>query len=190
MAAVFSEMVPLGGSAPAFDLPDANPLTSTERVAIDDLKSSKLLLVVFSCNHCPYVKHIEPALVELAASYQKEEVAFVAVSSNDPVQYPDDSFEGMARRARERKFPFPYLFDETQDVARAYGAACTPDFFLFDSERKLIYRGRFDETRPGGPPAHGSDLREAIDEALKTGTVTGEQHPSIGCSIKWKAGSH
>lgn len=183
---MYSEMVPLGESAPDFDLLDANPLTQTARLQLDDLRASRLLLVVFSCNHCPYVKHIEPALVDLAREYDEEDVAFVAVSSNDPAQYPEDSFDGMARRAEERRFPFPYLFDETQDVARTYGAACTPDFFLFDDDRKLTYRGRFDETRPGGANAHGGELRSAIDEARTTGTVTGPQHPSIGCSIKWK----
>lgn len=189
MAVTYSEMISLGAPAPEFELPDANPLTGRDRFALNDVKDARLVLVVFTCNHCPYVQHIEPALTALASSYDAADVAFVAISSNDSDRYPADSFDAMRERARMRRFPFPYLFDESQEVARAYGAVCTPDFFLFDDARRLIYRGRFDDTRPGKGTAHGGDLRQAIDQALKQGNVTLEQHPSMGCSIKWKDAS-
>jgi peroxiredoxin len=185
--AVESFMVEPGTPAPDFDLPNANAEVEAARVSLSDVAHARVLVVVFTCNHCPYVKHIEPALVRLARSYSEAEVAFVAISSNDPSQYPDDNFEAMRDRAAERGFPFPYLFDESQDVARAYRAACTPDFFVYDADQRLAYRGRFDETRPGGAEAHGGDLRGAIDGLLSGEGVTGEQWPAIGCSIKWKA---
>lgn len=179
-------MVERGAPAPDFDLPDANPNTSEERYALADFDASDVLVVVFSCNHCPYVRHIEPALVGLATEYAGRSVAFVAISANDAERYPDDSFGAMRQRAIDLGFPFPYLYDESQQVARAYDAACTPDFFVYDRNRTLAYRGRFDETRPGGPPAHGSDLKAAIDALLAGDDVPEDQLPSIGCSIKWK----
>ena len=140
-------------------------------------------LVCFICNHCPYVKHIKQGLLDLASDYLPQGVSIVAISSNDPEAYPDDAPDKMALEG----YPFPYLFDETQEVARAYSAACTPDFFLFDSSRSLVYRGQFDDSRPGnGIPVTGSSLREALDALLAGEPVSPEQKPSIGCNIKWK----
>lgn len=192
MSVTYSEMMDLGVEAPPFDLPAANPEADAEgaaRRSLDDYSDAEALVVVFTCNHCPYAKHVEDELIRTAKEYSGRGVAFVAISSNDPTQYPDDSFEAMERRAREKRYPFPYLFDETQEVARAYGAVCTPDFFLFDSERRLVYRGRFDETRPGQGKASGTDLKKAVDQLLDDGEVTVDQHPSIGCNIKWKPGN-
>ncbi len=189
MAVTYSEMMDLGVGAPHFDLPTANPDAGGKtRRSLDDFADATILVVVFTCNHCPYAKHVEDALIQTASRYADKNVAFVAISSNDPQQYPDDSFESMARRAREKRYPFPYLFDETQEVASVYGAVCTPDFFVFDSDRKLSYRGRFDETRPGRGSATGEDLTTAIDQLLESGEVTIEQLPSMGCNIKWKPG--
>jgi peroxiredoxin len=178
-------MVEQGTPAPDFDLRDANPNTPRDRYTLSDFSDAGVLVVMFSCNHCPYVRHIESALVTLLGDYDESQVAFVAISSNDAKRYPDDSFEAMSRRAVEQGFRFPYLYDETQDVARAYRAACTPDFFVYDADRRLAYRGRFDDTRPGGPPAHGGELRNAIDSILSGSGAPAEQRPSIGCSIKW-----
>jgi peroxiredoxin len=180
-------MMALGTSAPDFDLPDANPNTSQDRYRLADFNDADVLVVIFSCNHCPYAKHIEPALVDLARSFEDESVAFVVISANDADRYPEDSYGAMRARAQEREFPFPYLYDESQDVARAYDAACTPDLYVFDKDRTLVYRGRFDETRPGSGTAHGADLKSAIDALLGGDDVPEEQLPSIGCSIKWKA---
>ena len=180
-----STMTELGRPAPQFSLPS----TSGDTVSLDDFADYEGLLVVFMCNHCPYVVHLEDELLNVARAYQARGVQFVGISSNDPVQYPADSFEAMARRAREKRYPFPYLFDESQDVARAYDAACTPDFFVYDADRRLVYRGRFDETRPRQGTPTGADLRAALDELLETGDVTGEQFPSMGCNIKWKVGA-
>lgn len=190
MAVTYSEMMSLGVSAPTFNLPAANPdETGGRHWSLDDFADADVLAVVFTCNHCPYAVHVEDALIRTANRYASEGVAFVAISSNDPQQYPDDSFESMARRAGEKSYPYPYLFDETQEVARAYGAVCTPDFFVFDADRKLVYRGRFDETRPGMGTATGNDLTAAIDQLLGAGEVTIEQRPSMGCNIKWKPGN-
>lgn len=189
MALTYSEMNVLGAQAPAFDLPTANPqaddLNRPTR-SLDDYADAEALVVVFTCNHCPYAVHVEDALLEVARQYQARGVAFVGISANDAAQYPADSFENMARRAAEKRYPFPYLYDETQEVARAYDAACTPDLFVYDRHRRLVYRGRFDATRPGQGTPTGSDLRQALDELLATGTVTMEQYPSVGCNIKWR----
>lgn len=192
MSVTYSEMLDLGIQAPSFDLPAANPEVNRDagpRRRLDDFAEADVLVVVFTCNHCPYAKHVESALIETALTYAEKGVAFVAISSNDPDQYSEDSFDSMARRAREKGYPFPYLFDEKQEVAQAYRAVCTPDFFVFDSDRKLVYRGRFDETRPGRGEATGTDLTTAIDQLLTTGEVTIEQRPSMGCNIKWKPGN-
>lgn len=189
MAVTQSDKLQFGTKAPDFHLPDANPNTDATTYSLADVQGGRALVVVFTCNHCPYAKHIEEALVEVAEQYEAEGVRFVAICSNDAERYPSDSFEAMRKRADALGFPFPYLRDESQEVARAYGAVCTPDFFVFDQHSQLVYRGRFDETRPGGERAHGGELRTALDQLLKSGAVTAEQHPSIGCSIKWKEGA-
>ena len=189
MAVTESTMLELGHAAPAFTLPAANPEVDDcgeEHRALADYEEAEALVVVFMCNHCPYVKHIEDALLEVARAYQERGVQFIGISANDAERYPDDSFESMAERAEKKNYPFPYLYDEPQDVATAYRAACTPDFYVFDADRALAYRGRFDETRPDGADAHGGDLKHALDELLEAGEVTMEQRPSMGCNIKWK----
>ncbi|PSR00095.1 MAG: thioredoxin family protein [Bacteroidetes bacterium QS_9_68_14] len=197
MALTESQMTALGDPAPAFDLPAANPGVAENptspnghagpRRALEDFAEAEALVVVFTCNHCPYAQHVEPALVEMAREYQERGVAFVAISANDARSHPEDSFENMAARAEEKSYPFPYLYDESQDVARAYGAACTPDFFVYGPERQLAYRGRFDATRPNKGTPTGDDLRAALDDLLEKGAVEGEQHPSVGCNIKWRS---
>ena len=184
MAARESRMLALGTPAPDFALADA----AGRRFALKDFAGSKGLLVAFICNHCPYVKHVLDAFVAFAREYGPKGIAIVAINSNDVVAYPEDNAQSMARIAAQKGFTFPYLLDETQEVAKAYQAICTPDFFLFDAAGKLAYRGQFDATRPGkGSPATGSDLRAAAD-ALLAGKLLTKQTPSIGCSIKWKAG--
>jgi peroxiredoxin len=183
MAVTASEMLPLGTSAPGFSLPD----TEGKIVSLDDFTEAKGILVIFMCNHCPFVKHILDGLVELIKDYQRKSIAVVGINSNDVVNYPDDSPEMMAKAAKESGFSFPYLYDETQEVAKAYRAACTPDFFLFDSDKTLVYRGQMDDSRPGnGIPVTGADLTAAIDAVLEGKPVSEEQKPSIGCNIKWK----
>jgi len=179
-------MLPLGTPAPSFALPD----TVTGRsVAIGDFAASPLLLVAFICNHCPFVKHILDGFVAFAREFGVRGVAVVAISSNDITSHPDDAPAEMARIARMKGFTFPYLYDESQEVAKAYQAVCTPDFFLFDRERRLAYRGQFDASRPGGRTAvTGADLRAACEALLGGKPATQDQIPSIGCSIKWKAG--
>lgn len=191
MSVTYSEMHELGTSAPPFDLPAANPsvdLDGKENRSLSDYDDAEVLVVVFTCNHCPYARHVEDGLIQMARAMADRGVRFVAISSNDPEQYASDSFEAMAERASEKSYPFPYVYDESQEVARAYGAVCTPDFFVYGAERRLVYRGRFDETRPGEGTANGGDLRAAIEELLETGEVTDEQYPSVGCNIKWKPG--
>jgi len=191
MAVTESTMMKLGEAAPDFDLPAANPDVDdrgNDTRSLGDYDDAEAVVVVFMCNHCPYVKHLEAALLDTARDYQDRGVQFIGICSNDPVEYPDDSFEAMADRAAEKDYPFPYLQDESQNVAKAYEAACTPDFYVFDADRTLVYRGRFDETRPDHGEAHGGDLRQALDEVLDAGTVTMEQKPSMGCNIKWKPG--
>ncbi len=183
MVVTASKMLALGTSAPDFSLPD----TEGNTVSLTDFEQAQALLVVFMCNHCPFVKHVLYDLVELIEEYQEEGVAVVAISSNDVASFPDDSSLMMAELARECDFTFPYLYDETQQVARAYSAACTPDFFLFDSKRALVYRGQLDDSRPdNGIPVTGGDLTAAIDAVLEGTPVDSEQKPSVGCNIKWK----
>lgn len=186
MARQTSRMLPLGTPAPAFALPD----TVTGRtVAVGDFADSPLLLIAFICNHCPFVKHILDGFVALARDFATRGLAVVAISSNDIVSHPDDAPEQMARIAGSKGFTFPYLYDESQEVAKAYQAVCTPEFFLFDRDRRLVYRGQFDASRPGnGIPVTGADLRAACDALLAGRPLTREQRPSVGCSIKWQAG--
>ncbi|KIE58679.1 alkyl hydroperoxide reductase [Methylacidiphilum kamchatkense Kam1] len=185
--AVTSLMLPLGTKAPEFSLPDA---VSGKIFSLSDFDSFSALLVMFICNHCPYVKHIQHHLAQTIARYQKEGLAAVAINSNDVSRYPDDSPEKMKEVALQVGYTFPYLFDETQETAKAYKAVCTPDFFLFDKERKLVYRGRYDDSRPNsGVAVTGADLSKAIEATLKGEPVDPDQKPSIGCSLKWKIGN-
>jgi len=185
MALTESTMLELGTGAPDFLLTD---VMTGKTVRRDDFRGQKALLVMFICTHCPYVKHIENGLAALGMDYAGEPVSIVAISSNDAANYPDDGPEGLKLQAETHGFLFPYLYDETQAVARAYKAACTPDIFLFDGDFKLVYRGQFDGSRPGnGVPVTGADLRAAIDAVLKDEPPSKEQRPSIGCNIKWKA---
>ena len=176
----------LGASAPDFALSD---VVTGKTVRRDDFRGQKGLLVMFICTHCPYVKHVEKGLASLGGDYDGKPIAIIAISSNDANNYPDDAPEGLKAQAQRLGFRFPYLYDETQEVARAYHAACTPDFFLFDSDLKLAYRGQFDSSRPNtGIPVTGQDLRAAIDALLTGQPVPANQKPSIGCNIKWKSG--
>jgi peroxiredoxin len=178
-------MLPLGTPAPDFRLKD----TTGKVVSLADFKGASALVVVFMCNHCPYVKHIRAGLAQLAREYQAR-VAVVGINSNDVVNYPADSPIKMAEEAKTAGYTFPYLYDETQSVAKAYNAACTPDFYLFDKEQKLAYRGQFDDSRPSnGIPVTGKDLRLALDAILAGKSVSSTQKPSIGCNIKWKPGN-
>jgi peroxiredoxin len=179
-----SRMLPLGTPAPDFSLPDpAGKLHS-----LGDFADSKGLLVAFICNHCPFVKHILDGFVQFARDYAPKGLAVVAINSNDVHSFPDDSPANMARLAADRRFSFPYVIDESQAVAKAYQAMCTPDFFLFDAQRKLVYRGQFDGSRPGNHvPVTGVDLRAAAD-AIFAGRAIENQTPSVGCNIKWKQG--
>ncbi len=186
MSLTASQMLELGTPAPQFNLPD----TTGRKVSLHDFKDAPALLVVFMCNHCPFVKHILDKMVELVKGYQKKGVAVVGINSNDVANYPQDSPEMMAKTAKKSGFTFPYLYDETQQTARSYRAACTPDFFLFDAERKLVYRGQLDDSRPGNNmPVTGADLTGAIDALLAGRPVPGRQKPSMGCNIKWKPGN-
>jgi peroxiredoxin len=184
--AVNSTMLALGTQAPAFALPE--PRTG-KTVALTEF-GQPALLVMFICNHCPYVQHVRPGLVQLRADYAEADLGMVAISANDPVTHPGDAPDQIAEEARAQGYRFPYLFDESQETAKAYTAACTPDFFLFDGGRRLAYRGRLDGARPGNDlPVTGEDLRRAIDALLAGGPVPAEQYPSLGCSIKWRPGN-
>jgi len=186
MALTPSTMLELGTRAPDFGLPE--PATGS-RVARSDFDGTPLL-VMFICNHCPFVKHIRSALAEFAREYRDKGLSIVAISANDVANRAEDGPEHMAEETRNAGYVFPYLYDETQEVAKAYRAACTPDFFLFDAEHKLVYRGQFDDSRPGNEqPITGRDLRAAADAVLAGKPVGGEQKPSIGCNIKWKPGN-
>lgn len=186
MVRTASTMLPLGTSAPDFSLPD----TAGRTVSLADFADSPALLVIFMCNHCPYVQHVADGLAKLAKDYQNRGVAVVGINSNDTATHPDDSPAKMADEVRQRGYTFPYLFDETQQVAKAYRAACTPDFFLFDSQRKLVYRGQMDDSRPqSGVPVTGQDLCRALDAVLAGAPVPEPQKPSLGCNIKWKPGN-
>ncbi len=181
-----STMLPLGTSAPDFTLPNIDG----KMVSLSDLADAPALLVIFMCNHCPFVKHVAAGLAELGRDYQAKGVAVVAINSNDVANYPDDSPEAMVREAEQQGYTFAYLYDESQEVAKAYHAACTPDFYVFDGEQKLAYRGQMDASRPdSGTPVTGDDLRRALDAVLAGEGVAEDQQPSIGCNIKWKAGS-
>jgi thiol-disulfide isomerase/thioredoxin len=187
MAAVESTMLALGTSAPGFSLPDA---VSGKTITLDTIARSKGLLVMFLCPHCPYVKHVQAGLAKLLKEYDGSALGIVAISSNDTAQYPEDGPDGLRAQAAELGFAFPYCYDETQEAARAYRAACTPDFFLFGAGRKLVYRGQMDGSRPKNDiRVTGSDLRAAIDAVLAGHAVSAEQRPSIGCNIKWKPGN-
>ena len=184
MALTPSTMAPLEMLAPDFRLPD----TDGRIVSLADFATAPAVLVAFICNHCPYVKHIRSAFAKLANDYQARGVAVVAISSNDVTTHPDDSPAKMKDEKAAAGYSFPYLYDESQEVARAYHAACTPDFFVFDRDRKLVYRGQMDASRPGnGKPNDGNDLRAALDAVLAGQPVSGQQWPSIGCNIKWKS---
>ncbi|WP_019668472.1 thioredoxin family protein [Eudoraea adriatica] len=184
MARTPSNMLPLGTIAPNFNLPDT---ISGKSVSLQKIKGKKGTLIMFICNHCPFVKHVNSKITELAAAYQSQGIAFIAISSNDIVNYPQDSPDLMKQTALQEKYSFPYLFDETQEVARAYEAACTPDFYLFDSNLKLVYRGQLDDSRPGNDiPLTGLDLRNAIESLVNNEPINPVQKPSIGCNIKWK----
>ena len=184
MALTPSNMLPLGTKAPHFKLRGA---VNDKEFSLDELKSDKATVVMFICNHCPYVKHVQKGLVELANDYIPKGVSFIAVNSNDVEKYPEDSPANMKTVALSLGYPFPYLFDETQKVARVYDAACTPDFYVFDAGLKLAYRGQMDDSRPGnGKPVTGKHIREALDRVLKGEPVGEDQAPSIGCNIKWK----
>ena len=184
MAAVESQMLELGTAAPAFELPDAD---GTVHALRDDASA---YLVMFICNHCPFVKHVADELARVGRDYAERNVAIYAINSNDIDNYPSDGPGPMKAEAAQRGYTFPYLLDEDQSVAQAYRAACTPDFYVFDTERKLAYRGQLDDSRPGNPtPVDGRDLRAALDAILEGNPVSAEQRPSIGCNIKWKAGN-
>jgi peroxiredoxin len=185
--AVTSTMLALGTTAPDFALAD---VASGRTVTLQDFGDRQALLVMFICRHCPYVAHVRPAIAGLAREHVGSGLGIVAISANDPATYPEDSPEGLAAEVIEAGYTFPYLFDETQEVAKAYTAACTPDFFLFDRDRRLAYRGQFDSSRPGNDvPVTGKDLRAAIDAVLQERPVSEEQRPSVGCSIKWRPGN-
>lgn len=180
-------MLGLGTPAPSFQLPDTG---GGGVKSLEDVAGSAATLVMFICNHCPFVKHVQSELVRLARDYQPKGVGFVAISSNDAQRYPQDGPEAMREEAQRAGYAFPYLFDETQQTARSYQAACTPDFFLFDKQLELVYRGQLDDSRPGNRvPVDGSDLRSALDAVLGGRAAPAEQKPSIGCNIKWRAGN-
>ena len=186
MAKTPSTMLELNTPAPDFALPDTDGAT----VSLADFKDAPALVVVFLCNHCPFVIHIREELAAFAREAQSKGVAFVGINANDVENYPDDSPEKMKQEVVEHGYSFPYLFDESQAVAKAYRAACTPDFYLFDGDQRLVYRGQFDDSRPGSDvPVTGADLRRAVDALLSAGPQADDQQPSIGCNIKWKPGS-
>ena len=179
-----SNMLPLGTTAPNFTLVDS---VSNNPVSLQEIQGVKGTVVMFICNHCPFVKHVNEEIVRVSNDYRVPGFGFVAISSNDVVNYPEDAPDLMWKNARDNHFSFPYLYDETQEIAKAYDAACTPDFYLFDSELKLVYRGQLDDSRPGnGIPVNGRNLREALDNVLNNNPQHKDQKPSIGCNIKWK----
>ena len=186
MVETASTMLPLGTKAPDFCLVDTNG----QEVSLSDFPEAQAYLVIFMCNHCPFVRHMREQLAELASEYQDKGVAIVGINSNDVEEFPEDSPESMADEVSEVGYTFPYLFDETQEVAKDYRAACTPDFFLFDAKRRLVYRGQFDDSRPDNDiPVTGADLRAAMDGVLAGREVPSEQKPGLGCNIKWQLGN-
>ncbi len=187
MALTASTMLPLGTKAPDFHLPE---VVSGKKISLSTFADKKALLVMFICRHCPFVKHVQKELAQLGEDYFTSDLAIAAISTNDAKNYPDDAPESLKAMAIELGFKFPLCYDETQETAKAYTAACTPDFFLFDSDRKLVYRGQLDDSRPSnGKPVTGADLRAAIEAVLTSKSVEIEQKPSIGCNIKWKPGN-
>jgi len=186
MVMTASIMLPLGTEAPEFTLPDAEG----NLVSFSDFAEARAVVVVFMCNHCPFVKHVIDGFVKLVREYQPRGVAVVGINANDIRGFPEDRPEKMVQFAREKGLTFPYLYDESQDVAKTYRAACTPDFFVFDESRRLVYRGQMDDSRPGSNvPVTGADLRAALDAVLEGEPVPEEQKPSMGCNIKWKPGN-
>jgi peroxiredoxin len=186
MVRTLSTMEELGTPAPSFQLPDI----SGAKISLEDFAGSKALMVAFMCNHCPYVKHIQQAFAKFASEFQEKGLAVIAISSNDADNYPDDGPDKMAEESRNAGYTFPYLYDESQAVAKAYHAACTPDFFLYDEQRNLVYRGQFDGSRPKNDiPVTGEDMRRAVNALLAGNPVPREQIPSMGCNIKWKPGN-
>ncbi|WP_293301797.1 thioredoxin family protein [Allomuricauda sp.] len=184
MARTPSNMLPLGTKAPEFELLDT---VSNKTLSLEKLKGKNGTVVMFICNHCPFVVHVNPELSRLGKEYQAKGIGFVAISSNDVANYPQDAPHLMKEKAKAMEYSFPYLYDETQEVAKAYDAACTPDFYLFDANLELVYRGQLDDSRPGnGLPLTGSDLRNAMDAVLNEKAIDSNQKPSIGCNIKWK----
>lgn len=184
MARTPSNMLPLGTKAPNFELLDT---ISNTKISLNDLKGENGTVIMFICNHCPFVIHVNPMIVELARKYQEKGIAFAAISSNDVENYPQDSPDLMKEKANEEGYTFPYLYDETQEVAKIYDAACTPDFYLFDDHLSLVYRGQLDGSRPGNDvPLTGIDLKDAMDAVLEGKAVDQDQKPSLGCNIKWK----
>ena len=187
MAKTLSTMLDLGTNAPEFTLPD---VISGKTMTLRDFANRKALLVMFICRHCPFVKHIEQELARMGRDYANRDVAIVAISANDAAEYPDDAPGSLKEMAEQLGFSFPFLYDESQSAAKAYSAACTPDFFLFDQSRKLVYRGQLDDSRPESEiPVTGKDLRAAIDAVLSDEAVNSDQRASIGCNIKWKSGN-
>lgn len=182
--AEFSTMLPLGTKAPNFELLDT---VSDKHMSLSELKSDKGTVIMFICNHCPYVKHLQDKLMSAIKTYQAKGISFIAISSNDVINYPDDHPEKMKELALHHAFTFPYLYDETQTVAKNYHAACTPDFFIFDKNLICVYRGRFDDSSPrNNIPVTGKDLCQALDHLLEGKPIDEDQKPSIGCGIKWK----
>lgn len=187
MARTASTMLALGTQAPEFQLPN---VVSGKTISLATFSNKKALLVMFICRHCPFVKHVQTELAQLGKDYANQSVGIVAISANDAKNYPDDSPDSLKAMVQELGFVFPLCYDETQETAKAYTAACTPDFFLFDGDRRLVYRGQLDDSRPGNDkPVNGQDLRAAIDAVLADQSPNSEQKPSIGCNIKWKAGN-
>lgn len=184
MALTPSNMIPLGTTAPDFTLPDT---VSGKVYSLQQLKGEKATVIMFICNHCPYVKHVNPELVKLANDYIPRGVTFIAISANDVQTHPDDAPDKMKETALLLSYPFPYLYDETQQTAKAYDAACTPDFYVYDEQLKLVYRGQLDDSRPSNKvPLTGKDIRAALDNLLNGQPISPYQRPSIGCNIKWK----
>lgn len=184
MSKTASTMIPLGTIAPHFELPD---VISGKQVKLNDSSDYVATVLMFICNHCPYVKHVNTAITSLANDYMPKKIRFLAISSNDVANYPDDSPVNMRIVAKQENYPFPYLYDETQEVAKAYNAACTPDFYVFNKNLSLVYRGQLDDSRPGNNiPVSGYCIREVLDCLLNNKTVNQEQKPSLGCNIKWK----
>ena len=187
MAKTLSTMLELGTAAPDFNLPE---VVSGKTISLNDFADKKALLVMFICRHCPFVKHVEQELAQVGIDYESKDIAIVAISANDPAVSSDDAPESLKEMSQQLGFRFPYLYDESQGTAKAYSAACTPDFFLFNKSRKLVYRGQLDDSRPdSGKPVTGKDLRHAIDAVLTDQPVNPDQRASIGCNIKWKIGN-